>query len=159
MHKTLWPDTLKLWTFGFFKIPLIYWLRPKIIELTEQRAEIKIALKRRTKNHLKSMYFGVLCVGADVAGGIQLMKVLGKDIGKISFVFKDMQAEFLKRPEADVHFICSDGQLVVATIQKALQSHERENVLVHIVATTPTLSGDEPVARFALTLSLKQKAK
>lgn len=155
--KTKWKETLRLWAFGLFKVPLIFWLRPKILLLTEDTAIIKIALTRRSRNHLKSMYFGALCVGADVAGGIQVMNVLGNNLNKISFVFKDVQGEFLKRPEADVHFTCHDGKLIAATIQKALQSHERENVTVQIFATTPTLSQDEPVARFRLTLSLKER--
>lgn len=158
MQKTLWGATLKLWVFGFFKIPMIFWLRPKILELNNERAVIKIALRRRTKNHLNSMYFGVLSVGADIAGGIQMMHMLKKDISKISFVFKDFQAEFLKRPEADVYFTCAEGALVANTIKKALESHERENVQVHVIATTPSISEDEPVARFMLTLSMKERA-
>ncbi len=138
---------------------MIFWVRPRILTLTNERAVIKIPLTRKTKNHLHSMYFGVLCVGADVAGGIQIMNILKKDISKITFVFKDMQGEFLKRPEADVHFTCEEGQLVADTIKKAFQTHERENVLVHIIATTPSISGDEPVAKFTLTLSLKEKVK
>lgn len=157
MQKTLWGATLKLWAFGFFKIPMIFWLRPRILELSEQRAVIKIKLRRRTQNHLHSMYFGVLSVGADIAGGIQMMNVLQKDISRISFVFKDFQAEFLKRPEADVYFSCEDGQVIANTIKKAFQSKERENVQVHVIATTPSISQDEPVARFTLTLSMKQK--
>lgn len=157
MLKTKWNDTVKLWIFGFLKVPMIFWLRPKIITLTKETAVIKISLTRRSKNHLKSMYFGALCVGADVAGGIQMMNVLGQDIKKISFAFKDVKGEFLKRPEADVYFSCHDGKLIAQTIQKAFQSHERENVEVHIIATTPSLLGDEPVARFTLTLSIKEK--
>lgn len=157
--QTQWGDTLKLWAFGFLKIPMIFWLRPKVLELNQERAVIKIGLRRRTKNHLGSMYFGVLSVGADIAGGIQMMHILQNNISKISFVFKDFQAEFLKRPEADVYFTCQDGMAVANTIKKTFETHERENVTVHIIATTPSLSGDEPVARFRLTLSMKEKAK
>ncbi len=159
MQKTLWKETIKLWLFGFFKVPLIFWLRPRILVLTPERAVIKIHLRRKTKNHLQSMYFGALCVGADLAGGIQIMNVLKNDMSKISFAFKDVQGDFLKRPEADVHFTCEEGQLVAATIKKAFETHERENVPVHIIATTPSISGDEPVARFTLTLSVKERAK
>jgi acyl-coenzyme A thioesterase PaaI-like protein len=157
MDKILWRQTLKLWVFAGWKIPLLAWVRPKILELNQQRAVVKIALTRRTKNHLNSMYFGALCVGADVTGGIHMMHFLSNDIGKISFAFKDFTAEFLKRPEADVHFVCEDGLLIEETLKKAAISKERENVKVNIIALTPTLTGKEPVARFTLTLSLKYK--
>ena len=59
--------------FGIFKVPLIWYCRPKVIEHTDEKIEIKIALKRRTRNHLGSMYFGVLAVGADITGGFLAM--------------------------------------------------------------------------------------
>jgi hypothetical protein len=58
-----------LFFFGFTKIPLLWFCRPKIIHLDNNSVEIKIPLKRRTKNHLGSMYFGALSVGADITGG------------------------------------------------------------------------------------------
>ncbi|GAM75988.1 hypothetical protein JCM19241_286 [Vibrio ishigakensis] len=39
------------------------------MHIDEARVEVKIPLRRRTKNHLNSMYMGALVVGADVAGG------------------------------------------------------------------------------------------
>jgi len=86
-----------------------------------------------------------------------MMHFLNHQMGKLSFVFKDFTANFLKRPEADVHFICENGPLIKETLEKAKLSKERENALINIIATTPSLSGDEPVARFTLTLSVKYK--
>lgn len=157
MNKTQWGTTLKLWAFAWWKIPLIAWVRPKVLFLDNQRAVIKIALSRRTKNHLHSMYFGALCVGADITGGIHMMHFLSEQLGKVSFAFKDFSAEFIRRPEADVYFSCEDGPLIEATLKKAALSKERENVLVNIIATTPSLSALDPVARFTLTLSVKYK--
>lgn len=157
MSKVAWNATLKLWAFGWLKVPMIAWVRPKVIELNDERSVIKIALTRRTKNHLNSLYFGALCVGADVTGGIHMMHFLNHQMSKLSFVFKDFTANFLKRPEADVHFICDNGPLIKETLEKAKISKERENALINIIATTPSLSGDEPVARFTLTLSVKYK--
>uniref|UniRef100_A0A0Q9YY19 DUF4442 domain-containing protein n=1 Tax=Candidatus Berkiella aquae TaxID=295108 RepID=A0A0Q9YY19_9GAMM len=157
MNKTQWGTTLKLWAFAWWKIPLIAWVSPKLLFLDNQRAVIKIALPRRTKNHLHSMYFGALCVGADITGGIHMMHFLSAQLGKVSFAFKDFSAEFIRRPEADVYFTCEDGPLIEATLKNAALSKERENVLVNIIATTPSLSALDPVARFTLTLSVKYK--
>lgn len=157
MNNIAWTTTLKLWLFAWWKIPMIAWVRPKVFVLDEKRAVIKISLSRRTKNHLNSMYFGALCVGADVTGGIHMMHFLDREIGKISFAFKNFTADFIKRPEADVVFICEDGPAIAKVLQQAATTNERENTLVNIIATTPSLSGDEPVARFTLTLSVKYK--
>lgn len=155
--KILWKQTLQLWFFGFFKVPMIFWLRPKVLCLSPEKAVIKIPLKRRAKNHLNSMYFGALCVGADIAGGIQVMNVVGGDLKKISFAFKDVQGEFLKRAESDVYFTCIDGQAIQETLKKSFASKEREETKVQVIATTPKLTGDEPVARFMLTFSVKYR--
>ena len=43
--------------------------------------------KRRNKNHVGSMYFGALCVGADLTGGYLAMHHIskGKKENKITF--------------------------------------------------------------------------
>ena len=56
-----------LWLFGWVKIPMIAFCRPKIVTWNEDTVVIRIRKSRRTKNHLKSIYFGALMVGADLA--------------------------------------------------------------------------------------------
>ena len=146
-------------SFGLSKVPLIFYCRPSIVKLTEKITVIKIPFKRRNKNHLKSMYFGALSVGADVAGGVLAMHLIQKSGHNISLIFKDFKADFLKRPEADTYFACSDGLAVISLINEAVNTGERVNMPLKITATVPELSGDEPVAEFVLTLSLKDKSK
>ena len=77
-----------------------------------------------------------------------------KGNAKIVLVFKDFNAKFLKRAESDVHFICNDGQAVSDLVQKAIETGERQNYTLHIIARTPKIS-DDNVAEFDLTLSIK----
>ena len=58
-----------LWRFSRFKVAMIGYLKPRLIKLTEQDIVICLPLRRRSRNHLNSMYFGALAVGADLAGG------------------------------------------------------------------------------------------
>jgi hypothetical protein len=110
------------------------------------------------KNHLGSMYFGALCIGADAAGGLIAMRALQKLKGKKgSLIFKDFQATFLKRAEGETVFTCKEGIAIRELVQKAAESMERVEMPVHITATVPKKSGEEPVAEFTLTLSLKVK--
>ena len=77
---------------------------------------------------------------------------------KLSFVFKAVRAEFLKRPENDVHFSCEDGEAIQALVRRAVETGEREETMVHVTARVPKKPGDEPVAQFEMTLSVKMKA-
>lgn len=151
-------DTAFIRLFAFFKIPLISFCGPTVLELNERRCVVKIPLNRRTKNHLNSIYFGVLAVGADVAGGLIAMKVIQENGGQVNLVFQDMKAEFLKRAEGDVHFTCEDGAACTDLVKRALETGERVSHPVNIVVTCPSQMGTEPVARFTLTLSLKKRA-
>ena len=143
--------------FGLMKVPLIFYCRPSVVKLSNETAEIKIPLRRRNKNHLRSMYFGALAVGADVAGGVLAMDQIRKSGRKISLVFKDFSADFLKRPEGDTHFTCNDGLAIKQLIDEAIEKGERVNLPLKITATVPKIFSDEPVAEFILTLSLKDK--
>ena len=147
--------TWKLWIFGIAKIPVIFFCRPTVINISNDSLEIKIRLRRKTRNHLGSMYFGVLSVGADITGGFLAMKYINESNSNISLIFKDFQANFIKRAEGDVHFICKEGDLIRSLITKAEETKERQNMPVHIEASVPSIS-TEPVATFILTLSIKK---
>lgn len=143
-----------LWMLGFFKIPMLAFCRPKIISLSEKEVTIGIQLRRKTRNHLGSMYFGALSVGADVSGGIFAFYFAERYGLKISFAFKSFEAEFLKRAESDIYFSCGEGDLIKKTLIKAAIKEERQNQKVVILARDK--SGTN-VARFILELSIKVK--
>jgi acyl-coenzyme A thioesterase PaaI-like protein len=149
-------DTLFVRLFGFTKVPLIFWVSPSVVKLDDRECIIKIPLNRRTKNHLNSMYFGVLATGADLAGGLVAMKEITESKKKVALSFKDFHAEFLKRAEGDVHFVCNEIPEIKKFVKEVIASGERMNYPVHIEAIVPSISPD-PVAKFILTLSLKLK--
>ena len=144
--------------FGFTKVPLIWFIRPTVVELGSQKSIIRVPFKRKNKNHLGSLYFGVLCAAADVAGGLTAMKHITDSKKKVSLAFKDFKAEFHKRAEGDTFFTNTQGEEIKAFVEEVIRSGERMNMPVHVVATTPSKFGDEPVATFTLTLSLKLRS-
>ena len=151
-----YQDTLFVRLFGLAKVPLIFFVSPSVIQLDNEICIVKIPLNRRTKNHLNSMYFGVLATGADLAGGLVAMKEITDSKQKVALSFKDFHAEFLKRAEGDVHFICTQIPEIKKFVAEVIASGERMNFPVHIEAVVPS-KGSEVVAKFILTLSLKLK--
>jgi acyl-coenzyme A thioesterase PaaI-like protein len=151
-------ETALLRLFGLTQIPLLFLARPRVVEVSESRAEIVIPLNRLTMNHLRSMYFGVLAMGADCAGAILAMKLIDEAGGDVSLIFGEFHAKFLKRAEGDVHFTSTDGAAVRALVEAAVATGERQTTPVRVVATVPSKTGDEPVAEFTLSLSLKKKS-
>ncbi|HTR04147.1 MAG TPA: DUF4442 domain-containing protein [Thermoanaerobaculia bacterium] len=146
---------LRLWAFR--RVPLLFFLRPRVVESSARRTVIRIPLSRRSRNHLGSMYFGALCAGADLAAGLTAMRRIESSGRRVSLVFQDVRAQFLKRAEGDVEFSCDEGEGIAALVRRAVESGEREAMPVRVVATAPEKLGAEPVAEFVLTLSLKRR--
>lgn len=148
LRKMRW----KLFLLGLIKIPIIGFVRPKLISVNSDEIVISISLRRRTKNHLNSMYFGALAVGADVAAGI--LAFYHSEIHKknISLAFKGMNAQFLKRAESTIRFVCSEGKIVENMVMKSIHSGERQNESVTVYAVNEQ---NENVAIFEMIVSLK----
>ncbi len=147
--------TLKVKTFGLTKIPLIFAVNPSVLLINDKECKIKIPLNRITRNHHKSMYFGALAIGADLAGGLLAMNAFKKR--NIHFLFKDVNAQFLKRCESAAVFHCADGSKVNEAVKKLNSSGQRVNIPLTINVYAPETLGDEPCANFQLTLSIKEK--
>lgn len=152
-------QTFGMRLFGWLKIPLLASVRPSVVELSATRCVVRVPLRRWTRNHLGSMYFGALAIGADCAGGLLAMDQIRRSGQKVSLVFKAFQATFLKRPEADVYFICEDGEAIRDQVTRALASEERITEPMAIRAAVQAADGTfEPVAEFILELSLKRQS-
>ncbi|HPX10921.1 MAG TPA: DUF4442 domain-containing protein [Syntrophales bacterium] len=157
MFPETFRATVQLRLFGLTKIPLLFFIRPSVVEIGERRVVVRVRLRRRTKNHLGAMYFGALAAGAECAGGLLAMRLILNSGGRVSLVFRSFSAEFLKRAEGDALFTCEDGEAISRLVRDAMDRGERVETPVHVTATVTGASGNEPVARFTMTLSLKRR--
>ena len=98
-----------------------------------------------------------MTVGVDLVTGFTAMLKIRESKRNVILIFKDMKANFLKRAEGDVHYICNEGRKIAQAVDETLKTGERVNLLVPVTATVPEKFGDEPVAEFTITLSLKEK--
>ena len=151
-------NTLAVRLWSLQNVFMLFLASPKIVEVNERRCVVRVPLNWRTRRRdIHAMYLGVLCMGADVAAGLIAFDLVRKQKTRVSLIFKDIRGEFLKRAEGDVLFTNEDGPVIVELLRKTMESGEREEATVHVTATVPDKLGDEPVARFELTLSLKRR--
>ncbi|MFZ4715180.1 MAG: PaaI family thioesterase [Bacteriovoracaceae bacterium] len=154
-------ETLQLFAFSLFKVPLLAFIRPRVISYDDQGCCLRIPFRKRNLNHLNSMYFGVLCSGADLAAGwVGMTEIRKVKEAKISFVFQKMEGEFLRRPLKDTDFICREGENMRAAIARAIATKERVTLpmLIEVKAAQGENNAEELVARFTLLMSMKVKA-
>ena len=151
-------NTLAVRLWSFQNVFFLWLAKPSVVQLDESGCVIRIPLNWRTRRRdIHAMYLGVLCMGADVAAGLPAFDLVRRRKVRVSFIFKDIKAEFLKRAEGDVHFTNADGPLIQGLIDRALASGVREEATVRVTATVPSRLGTEAVARFELTLSIKRR--
>jgi hypothetical protein len=156
--KKLLRETMKIRAWSFRNVFLLWIVRPSILQIDENRCEVVIPLNWITRRRdIHAMYFGTLAMGADVAGGLIAFNMIEKRKVRVSFIFKDFKADFLKRAEGDVHFVNEDGPVIQRLLARTLETGEREEATVHVTAIVPKKLGSEPVAKFELTLSLKRR--
>ncbi len=141
-----------LFLLGFVRIPMIAYVRPKLLSIDENSVRVRIRLRRKTKNHLNSMYFGALAVGADIAGGIQVFYFSKAMDQKVSFAFKGMNAQFLKRAESDIVFESHEGHKIKAAMEQSLSEGSRINDSIMVEAKN---SSGELVATFEMIISVR----
>lgn len=156
--ETLLPDSTKanlmLKAFGLLKVPLLFATRAHVVDIDDHSCSIKMPFSKVVKNHLGSVYFGALAIGADAAVGLLASHKIYKLNRKISLVFKSFEAQFLKRAEGPTTFICEEGLLIDQMITDTLASGERVSKVINAYA----LTNGERVAEFKLELSLKAQS-
>ena len=144
--------------FSQHKVPMIGFCKPDLLALDEESCEVVIPLSEDTMNHVNSLYFGALAVGADITAGFLAICFSQAIEHYIELVFKDFKADFKKRALADTHFYCNEGALIQRMIAETLETKERVSKPITVIAKTPSVS-DDVVAAFELTLCLKHKPK
>lgn len=131
---------------------MIFFCKPQIISSSSEKVVVKIPFIRRNKNHLGSMYFGALSVGADLSAGLLAVNCIKKKKSKAKLVFKDFKADFIRRPLNDVYFkAVNKDSHIDKYIERNLISSNRVSFPINVQA----LCEDEIVAHFVLTTSIK----
>ncbi|MBM66810.1 MAG: DUF4442 domain-containing protein [Myxococcales bacterium] len=150
---------LAMKAFGLFGVPMLGWIKPEVVELNDHSCRLRIRFRRRTRNHVGSMYFGVLCAGADLASGLLAVRHAAKINEEVSLIFKDVRGDFRQKVMGHCFFECQDGEAIAAAVKQADETGERINVPTQILVWPEDGSPEEPAAVFELTLSLKDRQR
>lgn len=130
-----WKLKLYFWA----KLPTALFWGIKVKSLTPYKSVVTIPYKRKTKNPFNSIYFaaqggaGEFCTGA-------LCKIALEGRGSIAILVTDFQAKFVKKATTLVTFTCEDGQAIIDTVQRAIDTGEGHKVKA--TATGRDESGD-----------------
>ena len=74
-------------------IPLLAFITPRVVELNDSRAVVRVRLDRRSRNHLGVMYFGALAMGSELSIALKALTAIHGSGKKIDFIAQEMQRE------------------------------------------------------------------
>ena len=143
---------------SLFRIPLLAFCTPSVVEISQNRTVCKVRLDWRTGNHLGVMYFGALAMGAELSVALKAIQKIEESKKRIDFIFKDFSAQFKKRGDDHVLFICDEADKVAELIEKAALSEDRCEGTYKgraVLAAKPEVV----VMEYSLTLSVKNRPK
>jgi len=152
----LWKETAAVRALGL-RIPVLLFIGPRVLELDDEGAAVGVPLGWRTRNHVGSMYVGVMAAAADLASGMNAFSLIRSRYRQVVPVFKYASMEFLKRADGDTVFRTREGRRIAGAMEQAVRTGQRVTLPVEVVATVPSRYGDEPVARFTMGLSVKER--
>jgi len=145
---------LKSRLFLFSRLPSAFFAGVLLKDLDAERCIITVPYKWFTKNPFRSTYFACLSMAAEMSSGLLALAYVHQRDPAISMLVVKMEADFFKKAVGVTSFVCNDGALIAATINKAIATGEGQTVRV---SSTGTNSQGEIVAEFFVTWSFKEK--
>ena len=106
------------------------------------------------KNPYRSTYFAALAGTGEFATGILAMQAIEAQPKPISMLVLNMEATFLKKAIGTTTFVCTQGQEVKETIQKAVDSAQPQTLVMLAVGQNEK---GEKVSEVRITWTFKAK--
>jgi len=138
------------------KLPTLYWWGVRVEEASLDQFAVTIPFRWRTQNPFRSIYFAALAGTAEFSTGLPTLMAIAESGKSVSMLVTAMEAEFVKKADRRVTFVCEEVEAIREAVGRAVASGEGVNVRV---LTTGFKSDGAVVARFWLTWSLKVRTR
>lgn len=99
-------------------IPLAGGLGIRVEEVSDTRAEASLPLKRRTRNHVGSIYFGAQMTLMELTMGLLLFRLYPP--GPYGMLVKRVESDFHAKAKSGVRAVCEPSAELLATFAQAL---------------------------------------
>jgi hypothetical protein len=110
----------KLNQFLFFKLPSAFLCGVRVKAIDEERCIVSVKHRWINQNPFNSMYFAVQAMAAELSTGALVMYQIQKSGQKISMLVANNKGNFTKKATGRITFVCNDGHLIAAAIQKTV---------------------------------------
>jgi hypothetical protein len=154
----LLPEPLRtkaLFHIGMSVMPMMRYVRPRLVALTDERTIVRIDVSHRSKNGYNSLFLGALASGGDCVAGLFPMKFMFETGYRTIPIVKSTSSEYYKRISTYAHFTCTQGRELYEVCNEVVASGKRRDITVRVSVTAPAEFGDEVVANISQVMSIK----
>ena len=114
-------------------IPFTGGLGIRVDESSTEHAVMTLPLKRRTRNHVHSVYFGAQATLAEICMGLCLFNRYPP--GPFGMLVKRAEFDFLAKAKSDLRATCAPDSEFFAEIQRAIDAEGRAEGWVEVLLT------------------------
>jgi hypothetical protein len=150
---------LNKWLFKLFlfqKMPIALIAGLQIRFLDAEKSIVSIPFKWLSQNPFKSVYFATQAMAAEMSTGILCMMATQGAKYSVSMLVLKFEATYTKKATSRVYFTCTDGNAIMAAVQKTLA--DGKGVTVSCQAEGKLKDGTV-VSNFTIVWSFKAKHK
>lgn len=133
-----------------FIIPLAGGLGIRVEEVTSTRAVATLPLKRRTRNHVGSVYFGAQMTLAELTMGLLLFKLYPP--GTFGVLVKRVEADFTAKAKGKLRAVCELPPAAAEELRKVDLAGSRGKAEAWVPVVLATGDGPVTTARFHVAL-------
>lgn len=141
--------------FLFFKLPSAYISGVRVKSIDNNEAIATVKHKWINQNPFKSLYWATQGMASELATGILVMKQIDESGKKISMLVTKQTGTFTKKATGRINFICKDGHIIKAAINKTIATGTGETLTM--IAEGIDEKGDS-VSKFEYEWSVKLKS-
>ncbi len=109
--------------FGFKYIPILWFSRASIQEISEGKIRVKLPFRWSTKNPFKSVYFAAQASAAEISTGLAFY-FPARHYGNISMLVKEMHVVFHKKAKTDLIFECKQIKEIAEFVDSVSRDSE-----------------------------------
>jgi hypothetical protein len=113
----------KMQFFMFLRLPAAWFMGLHVKRCDLVKCEVALPFRWRSQNPFKSTYFAAQCAAGEMSTGLLAMAHI-EEAGKVSMLVTHIEAEFFKKANQKLLFICTEGSEIQAVVQKAIQTGE-----------------------------------
>lgn len=147
------------WRYRLFllgKLPSAFFAGLRLHAFNETTAVVKVRYSWFSQNPFRSMYFAVQFMAAEMSTGLLCYGFIYDRKPAVSMLVLKVEGNFTRKATGTIHFTCTEGETIAATIDKAIATGEAQELTCRSVGINET---GEEVGEYFVTWSFKAKQK